>query len=193
MTDRNPIGKSEPELLAKLEQWLAKQHEDPTIFDVRATGDIELFAAYVLQQARAATRQAALENIWVEPGYDFVGEHSTARLIGAFAALAECWGLSLDETLGLLGLKSTSELDELLALPLRDVPISMIERIATLFRISQSLGTLLPNRSAADGWVKRPNKARMFGGSSALEFMLANDLEGIRQVSAYLLAQIWSA
>ena len=192
MKNQERTGKSEAELLAKLERWLATQDTEPTIFDMLATGDCELFSAYVLQHVRAATRQAALDNIWVEAGYDCAGEHRTAKLIGAFAALAERWDLSFDEKLGLLGLKDATELDKLLAQPLSDVPISVIERVATLFRISQSLRTLLPERALADEWVKLPNSARMFGGRPALEFMLANGLEGIRQVSKYLLAQIWS-
>lgn len=192
MKNRKREGKSEAELLAKLELWLAKQDTDPTIFDVLATRDVELFGAYVLKHGRAATRQAALENIRVAAGHDVTGEYRTTKLIGAFAALTDRWGLSFDEKLRLLGLKDATELDHLLGLPLRDIPISLIERIATLFRISQSLATLLPEPSAADEWVKRGNSARMFARNSALDFMLTNDLKGIRQVSAYLLAQIWS-
>jgi hypothetical protein len=192
MSNNEHTGKSEAELIAKLEHWLAQQEGEPNIFDVLATGDGELFGGYVLQHFKAATREAALENIWVETGYDFTGEHRTARLVGAFAALAERWELSFDEKLHLLGLNDAADLDQLLALPLREIPIAIIERIATLFRIAQALRTLLPDSAAADGWVKRPNKAPMFAGGTALEFMLSNDLEGIRRVSAYLLAQIWS-
>lgn len=192
MKNKGRVGKSEAELIAKLDQWLAQQEGKPTIFEVLATGDGELFGAYVLQRFRAAASQAALENIWIEAGFDFTAEHPTAKLIAAYAALTERWELSFDEKLRLLGLKDGTDLDQLLALPLREVPITVIERIATLFDISQSLRTLLPRPSAADAWVKRPNNAPLFGGQTALEFMMVHDLEGIRQVSSYLLAQIWS-
>jgi hypothetical protein len=51
----------ERELLDQLERWLATQPHPPTIFDVMATGNIELFGAYVLKGFRQAAAQAVEE------------------------------------------------------------------------------------------------------------------------------------
>jgi hypothetical protein len=52
----------ERELLDQLERWLADQPRPPTIFDVIATGNIELFSAFVLKGFRQAAAQAVEEN-----------------------------------------------------------------------------------------------------------------------------------
>jgi hypothetical protein len=52
---------SEDELLRRLEEWLATRSAPPTIFDVIATGDGLLFAAYVTKAFRAAAAVAVEE------------------------------------------------------------------------------------------------------------------------------------
>ena len=52
----------ERELLDRLERWLATRPHPPTIFDVVETGNIELFAAFVLKGFRQAAAQAVEEN-----------------------------------------------------------------------------------------------------------------------------------
>lgn len=46
-------------IFARLDEWLAKQQSRPTVFDVLATRDIDLFAAFVLRGFREATAEAA--------------------------------------------------------------------------------------------------------------------------------------
>lgn len=51
-------------LFAKLDAWLASQPSPPTLVDVIATKDGELFAAYTLRAFRAATAEA----VWRRDG-----------------------------------------------------------------------------------------------------------------------------
>ena len=51
----------ERELFEALERWLAGQPYPPTLVDVIATGNIDLFAAYILKGLRQATAQAVEE------------------------------------------------------------------------------------------------------------------------------------
>ncbi|WP_338501457.1 hypothetical protein V6R86_01610 [Sphingomonas kaistensis] len=46
-------------IFAKLNAWLARQAAPPTLLQVLATRDIDLFAAFVLRGFRAATAEAA--------------------------------------------------------------------------------------------------------------------------------------
>ena len=52
---------SEDELLRRLEEWLATRSTPPTVFDVIATGDGLLFAAYITKAFRTAAAIAVEE------------------------------------------------------------------------------------------------------------------------------------
>jgi hypothetical protein len=45
---------------------------------------------------------------------------------------------------------------------------------------------LLPDTSAADGWVRKPNHAHIFGGKSALDRMLSGNVADLYVVRKYL-------
>jgi hypothetical protein len=87
-------------------------------------------------------------------------------------------------------MRDREELDRLAQLPLDELPIDLIERISTLANIARSVRTLLPRPSVAAGWIRRPNRHALFTGRSALDLMLERDLEGMRAVRSYLLAEI---
>lgn len=185
------MGKSEAELLAKLESWLAKQDTPPTIFDMIHSGDADLFAAYTLIKFRAAARAAALQNAWTDAGFAARDDHGTGELFQAFDALAERWKLSSAERLNLLGLDDYEAVDRVRELTLEDVPIGVIERVATLLLIARAIRSLLPRRTAADGWVRKLNRAPIFSGRSALEVMLSDGIPGMHLVRSYVLAELY--
>lgn len=56
LIDRNT---ADDEIFAKLDEWVAQQPSPPTVLEVLATRDIDLFAAFVLRGFRAATAEAA--------------------------------------------------------------------------------------------------------------------------------------
>lgn len=164
----------ENELLARLEQWLAAQSAPPTLFDVIATGDHVLFAAFILKGFRAAARQAVIERFEWEAATTFASELMTATAVvpGLFDGLARAWSLEVGERLALLGLGDAAELQSLRAMPLDEVSTEIIERVAILLDIFKAINTLLPVPSRADAWIRAPNRAPMFGGRSALDVMV---------------------
>jgi hypothetical protein len=61
-----------------------------------------------------------------------------------------------------------------------------LERLSNVLGIYKSLQILLPDDSAADGWVRKPNAAGPFGGRSALDRMLAGNVSDLNFVRRYL-------
>lgn len=62
----------------------------------------------------------------------------------------------------------------------------VILRISYILGIYKALQILLPVPSSADTWMRRPNTAPLFGGCSALEFVLREGTSGLHSVRAYL-------
>ena len=69
------------------------------------------------------------------------------------------------------------------------VPADVLERISYILGIYKALHLLFADRAQADGWVRRPNAALMFGGRSALERMLAGQVADLYVVRQYLEGQ----
>tara|TARA_Y100000296_G_scaffold84880_1_gene119381 strand:- start:7939 stop:8319 length:381 start_codon:yes stop_codon:yes gene_type:complete len=66
-----------------------------------------------------------------------------------------------------------------------------ILRISYVFGIFKAINILLPDNRIADEWVKRPNKAQIFGGRSALDRMTDGDIEDLKVVRQYLDAELY--
>ena len=119
------------------------------------------------------------------------GEISPERLsaagLRAFAGIAAAWGLSIDEQLRLLGQPPRSTFFAWRKQPERALlPRDTLERLSNLLGIYKSLQILLPDPAAADGWVRKPNSAALFGGGSALDRMLAGNVSDLNLVRRYL-------
>jgi hypothetical protein len=105
----------------------------------------------------------------------------------AFARIAELWGLSVDEQIRLLGGPARSTFFQWRKHPAKaKVPRDVLERISNVLGIYKALAILLPEPSAADAWVRRPNAAPPFGGRSALDRMLAGNVADLNAVRRYL-------
>lgn len=114
---------------------------------------------------------------------------ASAALQGFFT-LCERWGLTASQARTLLGNPPESTFykwkSERTARRLgRDV----LDRISYLLGIYKSLQILLPSPRAADEWVKKPNRAALFQGQSALERMLGGSVVDLADVRRYLDAQ----
>lgn len=106
-----------------------------------------------------------------------------------FERLAEAWQLTLPEKLSLLCVtratwyqwqqESAVKLDE-----------AVRERLSYLFGIYAALQILLPVPERAHEWLRKPNRAPLFSGSSAMARMRAGDRDDLKQVRAYLDAQL---
>lgn len=107
----------------------------------------------------------------------------------AFVRIAEAWGLTVAEQLKLLGIASRSTFFKWRREAAPRLPQDTLERLSYLLGIYKSLQILLPDPRAADEWVRRPNSAPPFGGSSALERMLSGQVADLYVVRQYLDAQ----
>ncbi|MFN5539420.1 MAG: antitoxin Xre/MbcA/ParS toxin-binding domain-containing protein [Candidatus Melainabacteria bacterium] len=108
-----------------------------------------------------------------------------------FFRIAELWNLSLSEQLTLLGLRETqkSTLYKWKQDGSKSLSQDTLERISYILGIYKSLQILFPSEESADAWIKKPNKASIFGGGSALERMLSGNISDLYVVRAYLDAQ----
>jgi hypothetical protein len=105
----------------------------------------------------------------------------------AFKRIAELWGLTVEEQVRLLGEPPRSTFfawrkDPDKAKLSRDV----MERLSNILGIYKSLEILLPDSKAADGWIRKPNSAAIFGGKTALDRMLAGNVSDLNLVRRYL-------
>lgn len=184
---------TEDELLAKLERWLASRPAPPNIFEVIETGDGELFAAFVLKGFRAAAREAVVDRLQGEAAQMYRGEpsNSTGAVFRILDGLSDAWMLAAPERLALLGLRDSGDLKAARAVPIAELPIEIIERLAILLDIFQAINVLLPEPSRADAWIRTPNRAAIFAGASALVVMQSG-IDGLRKVRSYLMAQLHS-
>jgi hypothetical protein len=101
--------------------------------------------------------------------------------------LADLWDLTPPEQLALLGTKKATFYKwKKAAHPV--LPQEKMERISYLLGIYKALQILLPIQ-AADTWVKKPNKAPLFAGRSALAYMLQGRVADLYEVRRYLDSQ----
>lgn len=64
-----------------------------------------------------------------------------------------------------------------------------LERISYILGIYKALRILLPTEDAANRWMKKPNKAPLFGGKSALDKLLVGRVIDLADVRRYLDAE----
>ncbi len=107
----------------------------------------------------------------------------------AFFRIAEAWGLGVEEQITLLGSPGRSTYFKWKRDGSASLPRDVLERISYVLGIYKALQILLPDATAADGWVRRPNVAPPFGGRSALERMLSGNVADLYLVRQYLDAE----
>ena len=106
-----------------------------------------------------------------------------------FFRIAALWGLSVDEQMTLLGVTARSTFFKWKKNPNTVLPKDALERISYVLGIYKAIQILLPEKKAADDWVKRPNTAPPFGGRSALDRMMSGQVADLFVVRQYLDAQ----
>ncbi|MBW8364763.1 MAG: MbcA/ParS/Xre antitoxin family protein [Rhizobium sp.] len=114
----------------------------------------------------------------------------SAAGLRAFFNIARDWGLSTDEQMVLLGAPGRSTFFKWKSAPeSTDLKRDTLERLSYLLGIYKALQILLPDTTAADAWVKKPNSAPLFGGRSALDRMLGGNVADLIAVRQYLDAR----
>jgi len=61
-----------------------------------------------------------------------------------------------------------------------------LERISYVLGIYKSLQLLISDHASSDSWIRKPNKATIFGGGSALERMLTGNVSDLYVVRKFL-------
>jgi hypothetical protein len=123
------------------------------------------------------------------------GRGDTAEAaLRAFFRIAEAWGLTVEEQVRLLGEPARSTYYRWKKEGARQLSRDTLERISYVLGIYKALQILLPDPGVADGWVRRPNRAPLFGGQTALERMVSGNVADLYLVRQYLDAQLggWS-
>lgn len=110
---------------------------------------------------------------------------STRIALKAFFKITNLWRLSNDQKMKLLGVPRSTFFKWQKHLE-GSVSQDTFERISYILGIYKALQILLPDPSAADEWVKKPNNAPLFGGHSALERMLSGHVADLYIVRQYL-------
>jgi hypothetical protein len=185
---------TEEDLFAKLAEWVTDQDRPPTLNDVIRTEDGELLAAFVFRGFREAARHAVEQRFQLADTAPRQPNEQPAAspAVRIFDRLMRAWSVPDDVRHQLLGLGHAGELETLRAVAAPEIPAPVVERLAMLLDILDAVNTLLPQPPHADTWLRSSNKAALFGGRSALDVMVSRGIEGIRDVRAYLHAQIWS-
>ena len=106
-----------------------------------------------------------------------------------FFRIAKLWCLSVEEQMTLLGLSARSTYFKWKKNPGVVLSRDTLERISYITGIYKALQVLLPDETAADDWVKRPNTAPPFGGRSALDRMMSGQVVDLYVVRQYLDAE----
>lgn len=103
--------------------------------------------------------------------------------------IAEKWELTAGEARCLLGAPGRATFARWKRDRMGTVPADVLERISYILGMYKALHLLFGDRAQADGWVRRPNAALMFGGRSALDRMLAGQVADLYVVRQYLEGQ----
>lgn len=107
--------------------------------------------------------------------------------IRAFKDIADRWGLSEPERLKLLGAPRSTYFKWFKESRPR-LPHDVLTRISYILGIFKALHILLPDE-AADTWLRRPNKAPLFGGDPAMKRLLSGDVVDLYRIRQYLDTQ----
>lgn len=120
---------------------------------------------------------------------DLSAREAGQALLRTYFSIADAWKLSPREAMTLLGLNSRSTFHVWKTGKSGPLPRDTIERISYVFGIYKALQMLLPSDEAADAWIRKPNRAPIFGGRSALERLASGNVADLYEVRRYLDTQ----
>ena len=106
--------------------------------------------------------------------------------IRTFNNIADKWVLKSRERYTILGLPKSTYHTYLKDPDNAHLSKDTLERISYVFGIYKALQILLPRKEAADGWIRRPNKALAFKGRPPLDLMLGGKVADLYNVRRYL-------
>ncbi|MEN3971487.1 MbcA/ParS/Xre antitoxin family protein [Sphingomicrobium sp. XHP0235] len=108
--------------------------------------------------------------------------------VRVFHKIADAWRLSETERMTILDVNDLRTYQGLMA-DEPQVSSDLLDRLSYCLGIYKALHTIFSESTAANSWLRRPNKAIPFEGRSALEYILENNTTGLSEVRQYLDAQ----
>ena len=109
-----------------------------------------------------------------------------ATALQAFFNITTLWDLNIEEERILLGQPPYPTFFKWKQESKGYLSKDTLERISYILGIYKALHILLPSEQAANEWPKKPNKAPLFNGISALEKMLAGSVTDLADVRRFL-------
>lgn len=124
------------------------------------------------------------------PKQQFDPQNVNSAALQAFFNLTNKWALNAAQERTLLGSPPSSTFFKWKAQKTaRNLDRDTLERISFLLGIYKDLNILLPSKQVADEWIKKPNSAPLFNGTSALDRMLGGSITDLSDVRRYLDAE----
>jgi uncharacterized protein (DUF2384 family) len=119
-----------------------------------------------------------------------LGTNDGALLLSAFRKVASVLELTLPEQAAILGV-SRATIGGWKVNPGADP--DKLDRMALFTGIFGLAGQAFPGERGAEGWLRRPNTALLFGGRAPLELLLAGRFESLFRTFDHLqtLARVW--
>lgn len=111
----------------------------------------------------------------------------TGPALLTFFNIADAWHLSEGEQMAILGLDSRSTLQNWKRGEVAALSKDALERISYVMGIYKGLQILVPQ--TADEWVRKPSKAKLFAGGSALDRMVSGNVSDLYVVRQYVDGQ----
>ena len=115
-------------------------------------------------------------------------ERLSPAAIKAFLNIMAKWDVRDEDARALLGGISNGQFYEMKKKPDRTLDADTLTRVSYLIGIFKALH-ILYSRKLADAWVQRPNTNRIFGGQTALAYMIKGGLPAMQTVRRLLDAR----
>jgi hypothetical protein len=119
-----------------------------------------------------------------QPRIDLADPRTSAVAKKTFFRVMDLWGATNEQAQVLLGSPSRSTFFAWKKGEGGALSRDAFERISYVLGIYKALQILFADEARADAWVSKPNEA--FGGSSALDRMVAGNISDLHAVRAYL-------
>jgi len=108
----------------------------------------------------------------------------TGPALRTFFNIADKWGLSEAEQMSILGLDSRSTLQSWKRGKVSAISKDALERISYVLGIYKGLHILFPR--GADKWIRKPNRAGIFGGHPAIDRMVSGNVADLYVTRQYV-------
>lgn len=90
-----------------------------------------------------------------------------------FFRIADLWSMSDDEQIRVLGIRNSETLKRWRDGDAAGFDGGGLERISLVLGVFKASNILLPDAALADRWIRKPNKAPLFGGRGAIELIVS--------------------